>query len=225
MLIGAALALTFISTVFIGRAEATLTGDTIQCDPFGPYSGVFVVPPDGVTGYRNRVTVGFDPATGAIAVHNVGHSKSDSLDQEKVCADGFHLAIQATDNKHGFAGVTIAGKAYGPFPASMFALVVGSDGPDHLYGHPGADRLGGGPGPDALHSGAGVDKLNGGSGSDVLFPGSRGDHVDAGAGADTISARDGDADEIDCGPGRNDIAKVDRIDTTTQCETVKYAAA
>jgi hypothetical protein len=43
-------------------------------------------------------------------------------------------------------------------------------------------------------------------------------------GNDTINAVDGEADNIDCGPG-TDVANVDPIDTVANCETVNVVGA
>jgi hypothetical protein len=40
-------------------------------------------------------------------------------------------------------------------------------------------------------------------------------------GNDTLNARDGARDRVDCGPGRRDVAVVDRRDRVKGCETVR----
>jgi Ca2+-binding RTX toxin-like protein len=80
-----------------------------------------------------------------------------------------------------------------------------------LAGDAGADVLEGGPGADTLLGGAGKDLLVGGKGPDVLL---------GGAGNDTIKARDGEADRISCGPGR-DRVQADAQDVVARdCEQV-----
>lgn len=99
---------------------------------------------------------------------------------------------------------------------------------DHLTGTKGADVLRGLKGRDVLSAGAGRDLLIGGRGPDVLRggPGRDGynmiDGVEAAApGRDRIYARDGAADEINCGAGR-DLAVVDEVeDGVIDCEVVR----
>lgn len=75
-----------------------------------------------------------------------------------------------------------------------------------------ADVLGGTARADVLCGLAGADRLSGGAGADVFR---------AGAGADTVGARDGTADAVACGPGR-DTAVVDRRDRVNRdCERVR----
>jgi hypothetical protein len=78
-------------------------------------------------------------------------------------------------------------------------------GPSRLVGSPGADRLAGY---------AGDDTIVGGRGRDVIFG-----HL----GDDVIEARDGERDVIDCGDGRGDLARVDRVDVVGHCERVVRA--
>lgn len=84
---------------------------------------------------------------------------------------------------------------------------VATDVEDVISGD-GADKLTGSDAANMLDGGAGDDRIDGGAGSDSLF---------GGAGDDTISARDGQADSIDCGDG-TDTAIVDRVDVAAGCE-------
>jgi hypothetical protein len=79
----------------------------------------------------------------------------------------------------------------------------------------GSDELEGNALPNTLSGGDGADTLTGNGGADTLL----GD-----AGADTINARDGAADDVNCGPGA-DTAVVDPADTVTSCETVNLPDA
>jgi Ca2+-binding RTX toxin-like protein len=91
-------------------------------------------------------------------------------------------------------------------------VFVGTAAADVLRGTVGADlfrargdddRVFGGPGRDRLHGGLGVDSLAAGAGNDVVF------------------ARDGRADRVGCGRGK-DVAVVDRRDHVGRgCENVK----
>jgi Ca2+-binding RTX toxin-like protein len=75
----------------------------------------------------------------------------------------------------------------------------GSD--ERIYGGAGDDFLGGSGGDDLLRGGRGNDELRAGNGRDLLVPGPGADRAFAGAANDLIRARDGAADEIDCGGG------------------------
>jgi Tol biopolymer transport system component len=100
-------------------------------------------------------------------------------------------------------------------------LLRGLVGADCVYGERGADRLSGGGGPDRLFGGRGADRLRGGAGGDVINPGSGRDRVAAGPGNDRVLARGNARDTIDCGPGRRDLALIDRFDDTRRCERVR----
>lgn len=88
---------------------------------------------------------------------------------------------------------------------------AGTPGPDRVHGAAGADRLRGRGGDDCLAGGRGRDRIAGGPGRDRL----RG-----GRGADRINARDGGADVVRCGRGR-DLAIADRHDRVRGCERVR----
>jgi hypothetical protein len=92
--------------------------------------------------------------------------------------------------------------------------VVGSNGPDTIYGTGRADRIDGRGGNDQLLGLGGADVLTGGPGSDRIL---------AGFGNDSVRLRDGRRDVVDCGPGR-DTAVVDAADTVRRCETVRRPA-
>jgi Ca2+-binding RTX toxin-like protein len=91
--------------------------------------------------------------------------------------------------------------------------LVGTNGPDHIRGRGGNDRIRGRGGADTLNGGSGRDRISGGPGADVLV---------GGKGRDLIMARDGHLDQINCGPGRHDVAVVDRAeDGVFDCERVR----
>jgi hypothetical protein len=85
--------------------------------------------------------------------------------------------------------------------------VDGGRGDDHLSGGPGRDSLAGDGGNDTLHGGPGNDRLRGESGEDRYF----GDEDD-----DTIRSRDGIAETVSCGPGK-DSALADATDELVDC--------
>jgi len=107
-------------------------------------------------------------------------------------------------------------------------VLDGAGGDDHLVGAGGDDRLTGGDGQDLLGGEDGDDMLVGGPGVDRFY----GDSVSAciayscPSGRDDIRARDGEREEINCGPG-TDATELDPIDVVydsvtlvDQCEGV-----
>jgi hypothetical protein len=93
---------------------------------------------------------------------------------------------------------------------------------DYLYGQKGNDRLFGDLGGDFLTGGGGDDVLDGGpKPKDDDFP--KDDSFEAGPGNDRVLAADDDQDNrIDCGPGKHDVAVIDRIDPKPKrCEKVR----
>lgn len=109
--------------------------------------------------------------------------------------------------------------------------LLGFEGPDRLFGGKGRDILRGNQGTDRLNGGAQADRLFGGGGRDYLKGGLGNDRLKGGSGKDTflagrgndkIWARDGIAEIIKGGPGR-DVAIVDRFDIVIGCEVVRRA--
>jgi hypothetical protein len=108
--------------------------------------------------------------------------------------------------------------------------VGGGPGNDVLSGNGGNDRLSGDAGKDTLLGGAGSDTLFGGAGDDVLFGGSGNDKITVGKGKNKVAAGSGNdfvnavnkkKDRVDCGKGKKDRARVDKIDKVKGCEKVK----
>jgi Ca2+-binding RTX toxin-like protein len=114
--------------------------------------------------------------------------------------------------------------------------IFGRGGDDLIKGKKGRDRLSGNAGDDTLEGGKGKDKLRAGPGDDILSGGPGNDRMAGGAGEnqlnmangveqgspgnDVIDARNGKADEIDCGAG-DDTVYVDRAeDGVYGCEKV-----
>lgn len=107
--------------------------------------------------------------------------------------------------------------------------LLGTEREDHLEGGAGPDRLFGRGGRDFLYPSAGSDTTIGGAGADIIS-GRRGsaepdiqpDVYAGGSGDDYIDARRGGADEISCGPGK-DEAVADREDTLRngRCERLR----
>jgi Ca2+-binding RTX toxin-like protein len=100
----------------------------------------------------------------------------------------------------------------------------GLGGSDAMYGGARNDRLDGNAGDDHIFGNAGEDELRGGPGDDTVEGGNDRDLILGGAGDDLIFAHDARQDIVDCGPGKHDIARVDRKDKVSGCETVKRFA-
>lgn len=114
----------------------------------------------------------------------------------------------------------------------------GTSGPDRLSGGKGKDRINGFAGPDVLKGGRGKDVIRGGRGADRLIGGKGSDRLIGGPGRDEfnmrggveiaspgndfIDARDGTPDQINCGKGRKDIARVDAAEEGVyNCEIIR----
>ena len=105
------------------------------------------------------------------------------------------------------------------------STLVGRGGDDELVGHDFDDSVDGGTGNDHVEGGLGNDTVTGGPGRDTIYgdaTASRCTYYSCKIpfGNDVINARDGEADNVDCGIGQ-DKATVDAIDTVTNCETVE----
>ena len=107
------------------------------------------------------------------------------------------------------------------------STIEGRGGADDLRAGSGRETIDGGAGDDRIEGGFNHDVLTGGPGSDVIYGdstsgncGGNGQSCTLPFGNDTIDARDGAADQIDCGAGQ-DTAVVDALDTVAaNCETV-----
>lgn len=103
-------------------------------------------------------------------------------------------------------------------------VIRGTNGPDTLRGTNGDDTLNGRGGADVLIGRRGEDALRGGKGRDG-FAMRAGVRVAGSQGDDVIRARDGRADEINCGGG-TDKAFVDTVENGVyDCEVVIPPAA
>ena len=103
------------------------------------------------------------------------------------------------------------------------STIRGLGGDDRLIGADGADSLEGGEGADYLEGGFGPDVLDGGGGVDQ-FVGDKTERDVIASGNDQIRARDGLAEQINCGIG-SDSAIVDAADVVDpSCEAVDRAA-
>ena len=99
------------------------------------------------------------------------------------------------------------------------STIRGMGGNDRLIAYDGSDTIEGGAGDDFLEGGFGNDVLDGGSGVDQ-FRGDRTEQYGFAAGSDQIRARDGNAEQVECGIGA-DTAQVDASDVVDpNCEAV-----
>lgn len=107
------------------------------------------------------------------------------------------------------------------------STIQGRGGSDDLRAGSGRETIDGGAGSDRIEGGWGHDTLAGGPGRDVIYGdstagncGGNGQSCTLPFGNDTIDARDGEADQVDCGEGQ-DTARVDPVDTVAaNCENV-----
>jgi Ca2+-binding RTX toxin-like protein len=165
--------------------------------------------------------------------------RSGTLATQDIATDGGIDSLRvATAADHIGVAVWHAGKGAGDIRVSA----VGPDAPapvtvngsaraddlagtrlaDRLFGRAGNDRLRGLAGNDLLAGGPGNDLLIGGPGNDVLIGGPGRDSFIALAGNDTIDSRDGVAESVLCGPGR-DTVRADRADRLIGCEVIRRA--
>jgi RTX calcium-binding nonapeptide repeat (4 copies) len=123
-------------------------------------------------------------------------------------------------------------------PEKFVIYNPGNSGPSALIGRGGDDELVGNDFDDSVDGGAGNDHVEGGLGNDTVTGGPGRDTIygDATAsrctyysckipfGNDVVNARDGEADNVDCGIGQ-DKAIVDAVDVVANCETVEGAGS
>ena len=96
-------------------------------------------------------------------------------------------------------------------------VICGRAGDDVIYGRGGNDLILGDGGTDRLFGGPGREHLLGGFGDDVLDGGGSDDELFGGPGLDVLRSRDGIADLVNGGPGR-DRARVDVLDVLRAIE-------
>ena len=109
------------------------------------------------------------------------------------------------------------------FVDADFGTLRGNGGNDRLVAYDGHDTIDGGDGDDYLEGGFGNDELTGGPGVDQ-FSGDRTETDVIAIGSDKIFARDGIAEQVNCGIG-SDTAQVDAGDVVDlSCESVDRSA-
>jgi Ca2+-binding RTX toxin-like protein len=141
-------------------------------------------------------------ADGAAQDHDVlaGGAGNDSLDYTGHTVPlVVYLPTQATDTGDDISG---------------FENVSGGRSEDALTALPTGSRLYGGPGEDSLKGGPGADEIDGGSGDDS---------VSAGAGDDEIDSRDGRAELVFCGAGRDRVTGYEIVDDDYEGLTTRLA--
>jgi Ca2+-binding RTX toxin-like protein len=107
------------------------------------------------------------------------------------------------------------------------SAIEGRAGADDLRAGSGRETIDGGTGDDRIEGGWNHDTLTGGPGRDVIHGDSTAGNCGGGGqsctipfGNDTIDARDGEADQVDCGPGQDRVT-ADALDTVAaDCEVV-----
>ena len=172
---------------------------------------------DGGPGFDSIPTVDADYNRGFdddVTVSNDGQANDGesgegdnvtSVEKMSVVAD--HADITGTDGADDI------------FVEGYSSTIRGMGGNDKLVAYDGQDTIEGGDGNDYLEGGFGNDVLDGGAGVDQ-FSGDRTEQYGFAAGSDQIRARDGNAEQIDCGIG-GDTAQVDAIDIVSlSCENV-----
>ena len=97
----------------------------------------------------------------------------------------------------------------------------GGGGNDRIDAGPGNDRESGAGGRDTMSGGPGNDRMSGGAGNDKMNGNGGRNRLSGGAGNDRIAAVNGRRETVNCGPGRRDVARVDRRDRTRGCEVVR----
>ncbi|CAA9520966.1 MAG: Alkaline phosphatase [uncultured Thermomicrobiales bacterium] len=147
---------------------------------------------------------------------------------ETINCPGF--TCQGTDGNDTLRGTTVYDAITGFGGADA---ISGFDGNDNLQGDDqvdpaldGADTIDGGPGNDLLVGRGGADVLDGGPDNDIINAEERTafghppgiDTIKGGRGNDQISASDGFADVIDCGPGVDEVTFDPGLDTLKHCE-------
>jgi Ca2+-binding RTX toxin-like protein len=89
---------------------------------------------------------------------------------------------------------------------AVAAVRNGTSGNDTINGTKKADQINGRAGNDTINGRGGPDKIVGGPGLDKVF---------GGPGDDKINLADGEADTIDCGPGRDTLVLDNGLDAAT----------
>jgi Ca2+-binding RTX toxin-like protein len=172
---------------------------------------------------------GDDRAQGGLGDDTVdGAGGVDMLDYaERSAGQPVNASLDGVENDGGAAeqdklGTSFEGITGGAGADTLSASIAGAElhgggGRDNLFGPAGGGRLFGEEGNDELMGGDGADQLHGGANNDTIDGLAASDLVRGNSGTDEIEARDGFADDVDCGPDE-DTAFTDPIDTRIECD-------
>ncbi len=181
---------------------------------------------------------GFDQIDGDWMVESGQHQPHITVSEDGQANDGRpgeNDNVTGLEKIHLNAPATLSGDG----EDDEYTVFNTAETPSSLTGNGGNDKLSGFDYDDTVDGGAGNDTLTGGYGNDTITGGPGADTIYADVssttcsyiqcrlpqGNDTIEARDGEADQIDCGVG-SDTAYVDAVDTaSTNCETVVKGGA
>ncbi len=147
-------------------------------------------------------------STAAATVTGCGLGKQGTAASETLEGTRGQDRIQA-----GGGGDLVKGKSGGD-------CLRGGGGGDTVRGGADRDDVGGGTGGDTVRGGGSHDVLHGGGGGDTVRGGAGPDHLSGGPGPDRLVSWEGRRDKVRCGPG-DDVAIVDRRDTTVGCERTR----
>ena len=137
------------------------------------------------------------------------------LNIERVEAAGTFGSYSGTDGPEAFlAGTT-----------GKLSTINAGGGDDEILSYRGEETIDAGAGNDTITAGYGNDAITGGPGQDRIFADDTSAYCtlygcELPFGNDTVFARDGEADQIECGIG-SDRAVVDAVDTVSGCETIE----
>jgi hypothetical protein len=168
-----------------------------------------------------------DPQSGAFACNPAcGEGGADDRNVELLINDPRRAAVGGGG---GEPGLGCHGELRGTRKKDRMA---GTPRDDRINGLRGNDRITGGAGNDCISAGRGKDKVFGGPDNDLLLGGGGNDKVKgdfgvdlvkSGRGNDRVRVRDGVADRVICGKGR-DVVLADRLDKLKGCERVRRTA-
>jgi hypothetical protein len=153
-------------------------------------------------------------------------SGDGELDLAVADGRGISMFVNSLRTCGGRPATLLAGRSGRVTGTPRTDVIVGTAGPDVLIGRGardvicgrgGDDELRGGPGNDRLAGEAGDDEIIGGPGRDRVGGGLGADRIVTGAEDDLVRSRGTRRDEVNCGPGRDEVI-ADRRDRLRGCE-------